>query len=45
MIRKRVNFCFYANNWAVWDMQRKQVVGYFLHKHDAELCAAQCELF
>lgn len=44
-MRKVVNWCKYSRNWIVWDRQRREVVGYFTTKHEAELCASQCEMF
>jgi len=45
MTRKKVNFCIYAKNWIVWDNVRREVVGYFQTKREADFCAAQLELF
>ena len=45
MTRKKVNFCNYANQWIVWDNVRREVVGYFQTKREADFCASQLELF
>ena len=45
MQRKRINYSAFSLCWEVWDKQRKEVVGYFKTKREAELCASQLELF
>jgi hypothetical protein len=37
--------CLFTNQWIVWDRSRKETIGWFATKREAEYCAAQLELF
>jgi hypothetical protein len=45
MGRKVVNFCHFTKSWIVWDRARREVIGYYATKHEANNAAVQLELF